>query len=1058
MITFAILLAVALLPAAAGPFDIVRLRTEYKDDPAGIEVERPRLSWELVSTRRDHRQAAYRITVARSRESARAGSGEVWDSGRVASAHQNGIEYAGPRLGSGGRAFWRVQVWDEAGKSVTSPVAAWEMGLTAAGDWKARWIGIPTLGPQDTAPVVGDGVRWIGGIEDKQTISRLSVHFFRRRIALPDKAIVRATATVTAADQLVLHVNGQIAGGAREWKRLERIDITDFLVRGDNVVTAQVRHRPVPAGAFVGQIRIEFASGEPMVIDSDGRWTVSTRHQEGWLEPTFDDRAWKSAREIAALGTGPWAELKATQVRPQVGTPPAFLRKPFMLSRAVRRARLYATALGVYELALNGKRVGDQYFAPGWTDYNKRVAYQTYDVTSLLLRGDNVLGAAVAEGWYSGRIGWLGPNHEFYGSEPPKLLAQLEIEYADGERTRVVTDGTWKATAGPDTLADLMDGAHYDARRELGGWDKAGYDDGAWRAASVYENENRLLVADAGPPMRVVEELRPRAVAQPRPGVHVFDLGQNMVGWVRLRVRGPAGATVKLRFAEMLNPDGTIYVENLRAIRVTDRYTLKGGAEESWEPRFTFHGFRYVEVTGFPGKPGLGAITGRVVTSDTPTTGTLSTSNPMLNRLQHNIVWGQRGNFLSVPTDCPQRDERLGWMGDAQIFVRTACFNADVASFFTKWMVDVVDAQSPEGAFPDVAPLVLPDKLAAGAPGWGDAGVIVPWAMYDCYGDLRILATHYGAMARWVEYLRAANPDLLWTKKRGNDHGDWLSIDAPTDKGALATAYFAQTARMLGRIAGVLGKTDDAAKYEALFGRIRDAFRKAYVDDDGRIKSQTQTLYVLALRFDLMPEALRPAALAHLVSDIEARKNHLSTGFLGVGHLLPALTENGRLDVAYRLLMNDTFPSWGYSIKRGATTIWERWDGWTHDKGFQSPAMNSFNHYSLGSVGEWMYRTIGGIDTAAPGYEDIVIRPQPGGGLTAARAEVRSMKGPIKTEWTRMGGAFRLRVTVPMNARAAVYLPSADGHESNGGERQQDGGYRIGSGTYEFAARVSAAR
>jgi alpha-L-rhamnosidase len=578
----------------------------------------------------------------------------------------------------------------------------------------------------------------------------------------------------------------------------------------------------------------------------------------------------------------------------------------------------------------------------------------------------------------------------------------------------------------------------------LDGWSEPGYEDRDWRPVRVSNGlGGRRLVARPAPPIRVTEEVAAKSVSEPRPGVFVFDLGQNLVGWARLVVEGPSGTRIKLRFAEMLWPDGTVYTQNLRSAQATDVYYLEGGGKEIWEPTFTFHGFRYVQVTGYPGKPDLDAITGVVVHSDTPRTGSLSTSSALVNKLVSNIVWGQRGNFLSVPTDCPQRDERLGWMGDAQIFARTACYNMDVYAFFVKWMRDVRDAQSKEGSFPDFAP-VLGDGFRQGAPAWSDAGVIVPWVMYRCYGDEWILEENFEAMRRFVDYVHAANPDLIRANEVGNDYGDWVSVGSKTPKDVLATAYFANSARIVARAASVLGKPEIARKYADLFESIKRAYNEAFVAEDGRVKGETQTSYVLSLRFDLLPAEKRPAAVEHLLADLRKNDTHLTTGFLGVRELLPALTEGGHSDVAYRLLLDETYPSWGYSIKHGATTIWERWDGWTEHKGFQTPGMNSFNHYSFGSVGEWLFSVVGGIDTApdAPGYKHVLIRPIPGGGLTRAHAEVESPYGPIVSDWKIEGGVFRLKVELPVNTTATIRLPGHDPSEQR----------TVGSGRHQFEA------
>ena len=737
--------------------------------------------------------------------------------------------------------------------------------------------------------------------------------------------------------------------------------------------------------------------------------------------------------------------------------PGAFLRKSITIAKPVQQARLYASALGVYEFHINGGKVGRDYFTPGWTDYAKRVQYQTYDITALLRRGANGLGIILGDGWYAGYVGLGGPNR--YGSMP-LAIAQIQVRYADGTEEVFGTDASWRAAAGPLIQSDMLMGETYDARLEMNGWDTAGFNGTAWQAVTPSAAPAHL-VASGDAPVRKTQEITPQSVTESKPGAYVFDLAQNMVGWARLKVSGPAGARVTLRFAEMLNPDGTIYTTNLRGAKCTDEYILKGAGREVYEPRFTFHGFRYVEISGYPGRPGKDAITGIVVSSDTPPCGAFECSDPLVNQLQHNIVWGQRGNFVSIPTDCPQRDERLGWMGDAQIFARTATYNMDVSRFFTKWLVDVDDAQRPDGAFTDVSPFVA---AGAGTAAWGDAGVICPWVIYQVYGDTRVLEQHYEAGAKWIAYLQAHSNELL---RPAEGYGDWLSIQADTPKDVLATAYFACSTRLMARIAAVLHKTDDAQKYEALFQQIKAAFNRAYVGNDGKIKGDTQTDYILALDFDLLPIDQRVIAAHHLAEDIYRKNRHLSTGFVGVGHLMPTLTQAGYLPVAYQLLLNDTFPSWLYSIRQGATTIWERWDGWTKEKGFQDPGMNSFNHYSLGSVGEWLYDTVAGIglDPQQPGFKHIIIRPRPGTDLSSARGEYDSIHGRISSAWTIRGGTFELNVTIPVNTTASVFMPVNDpALVQEGGrlaaqsagvkyDRIQDGCavFAIGSGTYRFA-------
>ncbi len=765
------------------------------------------------------------------------------------------------------------------------------------------------------------------------------------------------------------------------------------------------------------------ASDQSIQLVYGGR-ALTSRQRCHWKVRVWDrdDRvSWYTAPASWEMGLLQPSDWQAEWIGLAPESPSAFLRKTASLRKTVRQARLYASALGVYEFYINGNRVGRDIFSPGWTDYNKRVQYQTYDVTSLLHQGRNGFGIILGDGWYSGFVGLGGRNR--YGNMPV-AMGQLEVQYTDGSQETIRTDASWKVTTGPLVQSDMLMGETYDARKEIPDWNRAALDDSRWQAVAV-KKVSVPLVAACDAPVRKTQELKPRAVSEPAPGHFVFDLGQNMVGWARLRVKGAPGEQVTLRFAEILNPDGTIYTTNLRGAKCTDQYTLKGGAEEVYEPRFTFHGFRYIELAGYPGKPALDAVTGIVIHSDTPPSGSFTCSDPLINQLQSNIRWGQRGNFLSIPTDCPQRDERLGWMGDAQIFVRTSTFNMDVSRFFAKWMVDVEDAQRPDGAFTDVSPFVA---AGAGTAAWGDAGVICPWTIYQVYGDRRILERHYAAGARWIDYLKAKSNDLL---RPAEGYGDWLSIQADTPKDVLATAYFGCSTRIMAKMAGVLGKTEDAAKYEALFQQIKTAFNKAYVAADGRIKGNTQTCYVLAISFDLLPEDKLAAAAKYLVADIESKEGHLSTGFVGVGHLMPTLTQAGYLNVAYRLLGQDTFPSWLYSIKQGATTIWERWDGWTKEKGFQDPGMNSFNHYSLGSVGEWMYDTVAGIglDPRKPAFKHIVFRPSPGGGLTFAKAEYQSMHGRIVSDWKIVNSELLLKLSVPANTTATLLLPTRDGDQ-----------------------------
>jgi alpha-L-rhamnosidase len=677
----------------------------------------------------------------------------------------------------------------------------------------------------------------------------------------------------------------------------------------------------------------------------------------------------------------------------------------------------------------------------------------------------------LADGWYSGYIGWYHAR-DHYG-KTPRFAAQLHLEYADGSSKVITTDRSWKATTGPILEGDFLMGETYDARAEMPGWSTAELDDSAWSGVDVTDAIAAKIEAYPGVLVRPFQEIEPVGMTEPEPQTYVFDMGTNFAGFVRLKVDdAEPGQKITLRFTERLNPDGTVYVTNLRGARATDTYICKGDGKETWEPRFTFHGFQYVEVTGYPGQPDLDAITGIELTSATPVVGHFECSDEIANTLYHNICQTQRANFIDIPTDCPQRDERMGWMGDAQIYVRTATYNTDVAAFFTKWLVDVEDAQLENGAFTDVAPRIVAE--GGGTAAWGDAGVICPWTIYQVYGDQRILAKHYDAMEEWIVYCKATTNGTLLRPAQG--YGDWLSIKADTPKDVLATAYFAYSTKLVARTAAVLGKAQDAQKYQQLFDEIKRAFNKAYVSDDGRIKGNTQTVYVLALAFDLLDEAKQAQAIEYLVEDVQARNWHLSTGFVGTKDLMATLTRFGRTDVAYVLFHNDTFPSWGFSIAHGATSIWERWDGWTPENGFQDPGMNSFAHYSFGAVCEWMFRTVAGIDTKGPAYKHILIRPRPDGKLAWAKTRYDSIRGEIATDWKikareeagQREEMLTLKVTIPANTTATVYVPTVNAAAIEEGGRPAmradkvrfvgtDGDnaiFEIGSGDYKFTTQL----
>ncbi|HLV89002.1 MAG TPA: glycoside hydrolase family 78 protein [Candidatus Sulfotelmatobacter sp.] len=904
-VRIAVFLLLSPFGLAATPLSLTNLRCEYKTNPIGIDVSKPRMSWELVSSERGTLQSAYQAQVAASIDDLRKNK-VLWDSGRQNSDASIHIVYAGPALQSEKRYYWQVRVWDNQGRSSGwSEPAYWEMGLLQPSDWKAHWI------------------------------------------------------------------------------------------------TPNLKEEPAKSN------------------------------------------------------------------------PSPMLRHVFETRGNVASARLYASAMGLYEIELNGKRVGDQYFTPGWTAYDFRYQYQTFDVTDMLKSGKNAMGATLGDGWFRGFMTW-DANRDSYGTKLA-LLAQLVITYKDGKRQIVGTDESWKAATGPILSSDIYNGETYDARLERAGWSESAFDDKDWSAVGVLDPPKAALVAPAGPPVRPIEEIKPVKLIKTPGGDTVIDMGQNMVGWVRMRVTAPTGTEITLRHAEVLDSKGNFYTENLRAAKETNRYIAKGQGVETFAPHFTFQGFRYVAVSGWPGEVPLDAFTGIVVHSAIERSGTFETSDAMLNKLEHNIIWGQKGNFVDVPTDCPQRDERLGWTGDAEVFSRTACFNHDSAAFYTKWLKDLALDQQDDGAVPHVIPNVLSHKTRKGdaaAPGWADVATVVPWTVYLSYGDRRILEEQYPSMKAWVEYMRrTAGDQYIW--KTGDAFGDWLAFatndsdypGATTDKDLIKTAYFARSTDLLRATAEVLGKKEDAENYAALLDHVRTAFQREFVTPNGRVASNTQTAYSLALAFDLLPESQRQQAAARLAEDVR-HFEHITTGFLGTPLICKVLSDYGYFNEAYMLLNRKEYPSWLYPITKDATTIWERWDGIKPDGSFQDPGMNSFNHYAYGAIGEWMYRVIAGIeiDPQQPGYKHFLIQPHPGGGLTFAKGSVHSMYGKVASSWDLKDGQMTVRVEIPANTSATIRLPQAkladsmEGGKPLGsglglsGARQGEGFVSVeaGSGSYEF--------
>ncbi len=878
---------------------VKELRCEYHVNPVGIDIEKPRMSWQIQSDDVNVKQLAYEIRVADLPENLNKRNHLIWWSGKVKSDNSVNVEYEGPVMKSMQRVYWQVRIWDNL-NNVTdwSEPAFWETGILEAKLWKALWI--------------------------------------------------------TVKDE----------------------------------------------------------------IDGKGKWAAQ------------------------------------------------YYRKEFSLTKRIKSARIYTTSLGLNQLFLNGKKVGDQYFNPGWTSYHKRLQYQTYDVTGML-QEKNAIGVILADGWFRGKIGYHLP-HSYYGNQLG-LLLQLKVEYTDGTSETLRTDTSWKFSSGAILESNIYDGELYDARLEMDDWSMPGFDGKAWKETVLLDYPKDKLIAPQGVPVKAIEEIKPAKLFITPRGETVIDMGQNMVGWLRIKVKGEKGDTVKISFSEVLDKDGNFYTENLRSAKATNTYILKGGAKEIYEPFFTFFGFQFAKLEGFSTPPEISQFSGIVIHSEMAPTGNFSCSDSLINQLQSNIRWGQKDNFLDVPTDCPQRDERLGWTGDAQVFSMTAAFNYDVAAFYTKWAKDIAADQLSSGKVTDVVPDVLEGD--GGSTAWSDVAIIIPWTVYRVYGDKRILKEQYPSMKAWVDYMHGrAGTDNLWDGD--NHYGDHLAFGsnrndykgATTEKDLIATAYYYHSTKLLVKIARILGKDEDAQWYESLAPKIKKAFADEFITANGRLVSHTQTAYSLSLYFGLVPENLMDKAASYLANDVQ-KFGHLTTGFVGTPLLCSTLSEIGRDDLAFMLLTRKEYPSWLYPVTKGATTIWERWDGIKPDGTFQDPVMNSFNHYAYGAIGEWLYSHVAGIrvDEENPGYKHFFLNPHPGGGLTYANADFLSMYGKITSAWETKGNAMVYSCTVPPNTTATVCFDGTNSMDVRFNNQllsdnesiktfEEKGNLRIeiGSGTYVF--------
>lgn len=1007
---------------------ILDLRAEHTIDLLGTEARHPRLSWRLEGIAR---QRSYRIRAATTPDALAAGD-LLWDSGTVESDATLDIAYAGPPLASMQRIWWTVEVDGDAGTATAAP--AWfETGLLSPDDWRGDWI---EAEDEVAAADRAAGVAWVWG----ETALDARPHAFRLDFDAPAD-LVRAEVLISGKDHLRgVWINGVRSPLDRHFDWDTQLPFWGTLgvyagavTPGRNSVCALVEADtagffPVDGGAFAALIRLYRADGSVQRIVG-GAFRVLPDPPEGWIATGFDAGDWPGV-----VPSTSWA-----QGDPRPGEPAMLLRTAFDVAKPVVAARLYATALGAYEASINGRAVSEAILAPEMTVAKSHILYQTYDVTHLLVPGGNQFGATVADGWYASPFGWRIERYGF-GPAPRRFRAMLRIDHADGTRHWVTTGPDWRIATSQIVKSEIYDGETLDARRT----------DPAWSPARPGAAPDARLIAQTSPALKRMGELRPRTLGEPKPGRYVLDFGQNFSGWVRLRARGPAGATIRLRFAELLDPDGTADQANLRLARATDTFILAGTGEDEWfEPRFTYHGFRYVEIDH---PVSIDDVVGVIVHSACAETGTLRFHDvPLLQRITDNALWAQRSNFFSVPTDCPQRDERMGWMGDIQVFMDAAAFNMEVDPFIRRFLLEARAAQRPDGAYPIVVPqpLSFPDVVTAG---WSEAGIILPWLLWQRYGDTAVIDENWAAMEAWMAFVARDNPDHVWRENRGLDLGDWLSVDAilpddeTTPRMLCATAYWAWSARLMADMATATGR--DSARWRALREAIGQAYAAEFVAGDGVCGNGSQTSQVLSLAFDLVPEDRRAAAARVLAVDIRRRGMKLSTGFLGTPYLLDVLADAGLYEEVAGLMLQKGYPSWGYMPENGATTIWERWNGDTGDL-----SMNSYNHYAFGAVVGFFWRRLAGIAPAAPGFRRIAVRPLwlPQVGRVSARFDAPVGRIETATDGDA-SGLTRFTLTVPANTIAEVELPGGGWRGAPDAAAVRDGltRFEVPAGTYDF--------
>ncbi|WP_329128944.1 glycoside hydrolase family 78 protein [Streptomyces sp. NBC_01476] len=1042
-----VLLALGVAPVRAdsaartGGLQAGQLTVEHQVDPLGVDEARPRLGWTLSAQAHGAGQSAYEVAVSTTRD----GRADVWDSGTVRSSRSFDIDYAGAALHSRTRYFWRVRVWDTAHKASRWSQPAWfETAFLTPDQFHGKWIGSPSQPATSSLT----GADWIWYPEGRPTDSvPVATRYFRRAFDLPaNEAVSTAQFELTADDSFILYVNGKeitrSPDVSNSWSTATLVDIAADLRPGRNVIAVQAVNAFAGPAGLIGTLHVQGSTGDPLDLVTDSAWTSADSAAAGWQQPDFDDSAWPAALEAAHYGDAPWY----TSV--SVPSPPEpLLRKDFSAGQRIRSARAYIAGLGYYKLYLNGKRVGDHELDPAFTVYDKTVLYATYDVTEALRTGRNALGVSLGRGYYAMTSPDEWDASPWHGE--PKLKLELDITYQDGSTQQVASDGSWKAADGPTRTESVLYGETYDARLEQPGWNRPGFDDAGWKPAPAVTAPGGTLRAAAFPPIKVTGSLPVKNVTTPGDGVQVHDFGTPTAGWARVALRGPAGAVVSITYGEKLLPDGTVDNAGLQSYR----YTLKGGGLESYRPSYSYDGFRYVQIDA-PAGVTVASVTAERVHTAVAATGDFTSSSPLLNSYQDAQANTTLNNLHSIPTDTPMYEKRP-YDADAHLNADSAIANFDMENFYENWMRAHRDDQNADGTIGHTVPGTVGAKGVTD-PVWSASFVLINWDLYWYYGDTRPLADNYAAMKKWLDHYEQtiAATGGIYT---GFSYGDWVAPGAafpPEGTRLVATAYIYRTATIMARIAHALGHDSDATHFGTLAATTADAFNAAFFDTsahayyDDKAAGYRQTSNLLPLSLGLVPAADRPAVLANLTNDIRTRGNHLNTGALGTKVILPVLTDSGAGDLAYQVATNPTYPGWGYWFQAlGATTMWEEWGA----------GSRSHDHAFLGTVDDWLYQRVAGIEPAAPGYTKVRIQPYPVGGLTSASAHVASPLGRVSSAWTLQHGEFTLRVSVPVGATAEILVPAHDRHAVTAAPDARFAGVRdgyavflTGSGDYVF--------